>query len=150
MSTISNSDYSDLLFVFCANHVEFLLVGAHALALHGYPRFSEDLDVWVRPTVENAERVYAALAQFGAPLENIAPADFTSPDLVLQIGIAPVRIDILTSISGVTWDEGWQSRIAFAYGGVTSYAIGRDALIRNKRASGRPKDLLDIEALERG
>ncbi len=147
MSITINSDYKDLLAAFNAAEVEFLVVGAHALAAHGHPRYSEDFDVWVRATQDNAGRVYKALSQFGAPMQNISVSDFIDDDLIFQIGVAPIRIDIITSISGVTWDEAWPQKISAVYGGVPVFVIGRDALMRNKRASGRPKDLIDLETL---
>ena len=149
MSTTTNDDYRDLLHIFVASQVEFLLIGAHALALHGVPRFSEDIDIWVRPTPENAARVYRALASFGAPMIDVTPEDFAGDDVVYQIGVAPIRIDILTGITGVVFDEAWPRRVTTSYGGVPIALIGREDLIANKRATGRPKDLADVDALER-
>lgn len=148
MSTTLNSDYSDLLRTFVAEKVDFLLIGAHALALHGLPRFSEDIDIWTRATPKNAQRVYDALATFGAPMIDVAAEDFARPDVVYQIGIAPIRIDILTDISGVSFDDAWARRMETTIDGIPVCVIGRDDLIANKRATGRPKDLLDAEALE--
>lgn len=148
MSTTLNSDYSDLLRIFVAENVDFLLIGAHALALHGVARFSEDIDLWTRPTKENAHRVYAALTSFGAPMIDAEESDFARDDVVYQIGIAPIRIDILTSISGVEFDAAWERRIPATVDGVPIAIIGREDLIANKRATGRPKDVLDADALE--
>jgi hypothetical protein len=127
---------------------EHLVVGAHALAAHGLPRATGHLDVLVRPTPENAERIWRALVAFGAPLQDLTRADLCSPDIVFQIGVVPCRIDILTAISGVDFDEAWTGRMIVRIGGLDVPVLGRDALLRNKRASGRPKDLLDVPALE--
>ncbi len=126
-----------------------MVVGAHALAAHGVPRATVDLDVWIDASPENASRVWAALAAFGAPLEalDITQADFTRPDTVAQFGLPPWRIDILTGISGVTFHEAWPERIEAQFDDVLVPFIGIAALIRNKRASGRLKDLADIESL---
>lgn len=144
-----SSDFSDLLQAFNDANVEYLIVGAHAMAFHGYLRATGDFDLWVNPTSENAARIYAGLAAFGAPLDHIAVGEFTSDDLIFQIGVAPFRIDIITGISGVTWAEAWPQSVESSYVGIPIRVIGRDALIENKRATGRPKDLLDVEALER-
>lgn len=146
--TTLNSDYRDLLQTFCDYGVEFMIVGAHALSFHGHSRYTDDFDVWIRPTPENAQRVYHALAAFGAPLQKVAPDDFTSDDLIFQIGVAPIRIDVITAIEGVLFDEVWPDRVSATYGGVPVSIIGREALIKNKRAAARPKDLADVEALE--
>jgi len=125
-----------------------LVVGAHALAAHGYPRATGDLDIWVRPNSANAARVWRAIEQFGAPRRNISREDFHTPDTVFQIGIAPSRVDILTSISGVEFDEAWRKRVPTAVEGVSFSVLGRDELLINKRATGRPKDLADAAWLE--
>src|SRR4249920_1497950 len=105
-----NPDFRDLLSALSAEKAEFLVVGAYALALHGVPRATGDLDVWIRASSENARRVHRALAAFGAPLEEVTPEDFTTPGRVFQIGVAPQRVDILTSIDGLTFDEAWKAR----------------------------------------
>jgi hypothetical protein len=142
-----NPDFLEMLSALSAAGAEFLVVGAHALAAHGRPRATGDLDLWVRPTAENADRVYAALRRFGAPLHDLQPGELASPDLVFQIGVAPARIDLLTSISGVTFEEGWATRITVPIGGLQVPVIGRDRLIQNKRAAGRPRDLADLADL---
>jgi hypothetical protein len=149
VSTTVNNDFNALLRAFVAHKVDFLLIGAHALALHGAPRFSEDLDVWVCPTPQNATRVYNALVEFGAPMLDVTEADFARDDIVYQIGVAPIRIDVLTSISGVSFDQAWPNRVAVRYGDTEVSIIGRDDLLANKLATARPKDLADVEALER-
>ena len=146
-----HDDFRDLLVLFADAGVEFVIVGAYALALHGAPRASGDIDLFVRAVPDNAERVFAALARFGAPLEaaGISAADFARPALVYQIGLPPRRIDVLTEISGVSFDEAWESRLATDIEGRPIGFIGRAALLRNKRAAGRPQDIADAARLER-
>ncbi len=129
-------------------NVEFLIVGAYALAVHGLPRATGDLDVWVRPTPENAQRVFSALQQFGAPRSKVDVQDFFTPDLVFQIGVAPQRIDLLTSISGVSFDDAWSARCSLDVEGRAIGVLGRHNLLVNKRSTGRPKDLADAAWLE--
>jgi hypothetical protein len=142
-----NPDFVDLLRTFIAADVRFLVVGAYALAHHGRPRATGDLDVWVDPTPVNAPRVVRALAGFGAPMADIAESDFARPGVVFQMGVPPGRIDILTELTGLAFDEAWPGREAGTFGDVTVDFIGREAFIRNKRATGRAKDLGDIEGL---
>ncbi len=144
-----NPDFLDMLSALSAEDAEYLLVGAYALAVHGYPRATGDIDLWVRPTAENAERVFRALEKFGAPLLDLTRADLSRPDTVFQIGLAPRRIDIMTGIDGVTFEEAWPERLARDLDGQRVPVISRAALIRNKRASGRPKDRADADWLER-
>jgi hypothetical protein len=142
--------YRDLLVELGTAQVRFLVVGAHALAAHGVPRATQDLDVWIEPTPENAARTWRALARFGAPLEafKITERDLASPDNVVQIGLPPSRIDLMTTISGVTFAEAWPERMRAVMFGVDVPLIGRDALLRNKRATGRLKDTLDADSLD--
>jgi hypothetical protein len=144
------ADFRDLLAAFVGKEVRFLVVGAHALAVHGVPRATGDLDIWVEPTPANAARVWQALAEFGAPLETLQlrETDFVQPDQVVQLGLPPYRIDIMTSVSGLDFAQGWSGRLAGTLFDVPLAFIGRDAFILNKRASGRPKDLEDLRALE--
>jgi hypothetical protein len=142
-----NPDFLDLLRAFGAADVRFLVVGAYALAIHGRPRATGDLDLWVDATPDNASRMMRALAAFGVPLSAIAEADFAAPGVTYQIGVDPGRIDILTELSGLTFAEAWPTRIRAPFGDVDVDVIGRDAFIRNKRATGRAKDLGDIEGL---
>ena len=146
-----NDDFRDLLDSFREVGVEYVIVGAHALAAHQLPRATGDLDVFVRPSPDNAARVYRALARFGAPLEahGVKEADFAIPGTVYQLGLPPRRIDVLTSISGVTFDEAWAGSIHVDLHGTPMAFLGRDELLRNKRAAARPKDLVDVAALER-
>jgi len=143
-----NEDFVDLLRAFAAHDVRFLVVGAYALALHGRPRATGDLDVWIDATPENARRVMEALAAFGAPMDQIAADDFARPGIVYQLGVAPGRIDILTQLTGITFQEAWPHRVQHPFGDVPVDVIGRDAFLRNKRATGRARDLVDIEGLE--
>lgn len=140
-----NSDFSDLLQCLNSCQAEYLVVGGYAVIAYAEPRFTKDLDVWVRPTAENAERVYRALAEFGAPLSGLTVQDLATPGLVYQIGVPPVRVDILMSVDGVDFDEAWPGRGWINFGEVSGWVIGREALIKNKLASGRPQDLLDAE-----
>ena len=142
-----NPDFVDLLRSFNAADVRFLIVGAYALAVHGRPRATGDLDVWVEATADNASRVMRALLEFGAPLQDLDESDFASPGVTYQIGIPPGRIDILTELTGITFAEAWPQRLRRPFGDVDVDFIGRHAFIRNKRATGRAKDLGDIEGL---
>jgi hypothetical protein len=143
-------DFRDILAALVAADAKFLVVGAHALAAHGVPRMTRDIDILVEPSPDNARRVWRALASFGAPLDSlkIREADLATVDRVIQIGLPPWRIDIMTSISGVSFAEAWKGRMNDDMLGVKVAFIGRDAFIRNKHASGRNKDLGDIDALE--
>jgi hypothetical protein len=143
-----NRDFLDLLRAFFAADVRFLVVGAYALALHGRPRATGDLDLWIDATPENARCVMRALAAFGAPLADVTEADFWTPGVTYQIGVPPVRIDILTDLTGITFQEAWADRFPHAFGDVDVNFIGRASFIRNKRATGRAKDLGDIEGME--
>jgi hypothetical protein len=146
-----NEDFRDLLVWFADAGVEFVIVGAYALAFHGAPRASGDIDVFVRPSPDNAQRVFKALARFGAPLAaaGVTAADFAQPGAVYQIGLPPRRIDILTEISGVTFDEAWTSRVVGEIEGRTIGFIGRAALLKNKEAAGRLQDVADAARLRK-
>jgi hypothetical protein len=140
-------DFNELLGLFAEEKVEFVLVGAYALAHHGVPRATGDLDILVRPTPENAQAVLRALARFGFGSLDITVEDLTGEDRVVQLGYPPVRIDLLTSISGLSWTEVASSAVDGSCGDRTVRFLGRDALIRNKLATGRPQDLADVDAL---
>jgi len=142
-----HQDFLDLLRAFIERDVRFLIVGAYALALHGKPRATGDLDVWIDATPHNALRVMQALASFGAPLTDVSVDDFSRPGVTYQIGVAPGRIDILTELTGITFNEAWPDRMRRSFGDVEVDFIGRAAFIRNKRATGRAKDLGDIEGM---
>jgi len=142
-------DFVDLLRSLLAADVRFMIVGAYAVSIHGRPRATKDLDVWVEPSAENAPKVIAALRDFGAPLMGLTAKDLETPEMGLQIGNEPVRIDILTKISGPSFAEAWPSRTNATFGGLSCPVIGLDALIANKRAAARPQDLADVDALEK-
>lgn len=141
-------DFVEMLSALCAAGVEFLVVGAHALAAHGVPRATGDLDIWIRPTAANAASTLRALAAFGAPLFDLSADDLTKPETVFQIGLPPARIDILTSISGVGFDAAWSNRQVIHIEDMELFVLGRETFVANKKASGRPKDLLDLELLD--
>lgn len=143
-----NPDFRDLLSAFNAHGVEYLVVGAHALAAHGHVRATKDLDVWVRPSAANAARVLAALRAFGAPLQDLREEDLARPGLVFQIGVAPVRIDVITVIEGVEFEDAWPDRLEATLGSLRVPVLSRQHLIANKRAVGRLQDLADVERLE--
>ena len=143
-----NQDFHDILSAFSDAEVEYLLVGAYALSAHGLVRATGDIDLWVRPTEQNAQKTYNALTAFGAPAGEFSVADFHTPDQVIQIGVAPVRIDILTSISGVEFDDAWGGRDTVRLDDLEIPVLSRAHLIQNKRASARPQDLVDLAWLE--
>ena len=143
-----NPDFKDMLSALSEEGVEFLVVGAYALAAHGIPRATGALDIWVRSSESNAERCFSALRRFGAPLGDLTRSDLTAQGTVFQIGVAPNRIDLLTSIDAVAFDEAWTSRITVRIEGLDVPVIGREYLLRNKRATGRPRDLADVERIE--
>ena len=142
-----SSDFEELLRTFSASGVRYLIVGGHAVMLYTEPRYTKDLDVWIDPSPENAAKVFSALAAFGAPLAGLAPDDFARQGFVYQMGVPPLRVDILMSIDGVTFEEAWPNRIESALGAQPAWFIGREDLLRNKRASGRHIDLHDAELL---
>lgn len=144
-----DANFRDMLNALSAARVDFLVVGAHALAAHGRPRATGHLDIWVSAEADHAPRVYAALADFGVPLAGIVPGDFATAEVVYQIGLPPARIDVLTSLTGLDFAEAWPRRVEVALAGLRVPLLGRDDLIANKRATGRPQDLADVAALER-
>jgi hypothetical protein len=145
-----NPDFLDLLRSLLAADARFLLVGAYAVGVHGRPRATKDLDVWVEPSVENAPKVIAALLDFGAPLMGLTAKDIETPGVGLQIGKEPLRIDVLTKVSGVEFAEAWSTHIeAEVAPSLRCPVIGIDALITNKRSAARPQDLADVAALEK-
>ncbi|MDP2606431.1 MAG: nucleotidyltransferase [Deltaproteobacteria bacterium] len=140
-------DFKELLGFFNDHRVSYLIVGGYALAFHGAPRFTGDLDIFIKPDHENAQRIVAALGAFGFASLGLTAEDFERPDQVIQLGVAPVRIDLITSITGVSWDDAFTGRASSNFGGVPVHYIGREQFILNKRATGRIKDLADLEAL---
>jgi predicted nucleotidyltransferase len=144
-------DFSDLLMALCDAHAEFLLVGGWAVVLYGHVRATDDMDVFVRPSTTNSERVFAALEAFGAPLRahGVLPGHFAKEGDAYRFGIAPLKIEVLTRISGVSFDEALQGARTFELDGYQIPYIGKSALIANKKSAGRHKDLADVEELER-
>jgi hypothetical protein len=144
-----NPDFKDLFAALNGANARYLLVGGYAVAFHSQPRFTKDLDVWVEPEPNNAKHVFSALLSFGAPLSRITQEDLSRPGLILQIGVPPNRIDIITSIAGVDFQEAWKSKATAKYDDQNIFIISREHLIRNKKAVGRPQDKIDADLLER-
>ncbi|MBI3183495.1 MAG: hypothetical protein HYZ28_15260 [Myxococcales bacterium] len=144
-----NSDFRDLLRELNAAEARYLVVGAYAVIFHSEPRFTKDADVWVEATQDNAQRVWRALAAFGAPLDDLTIDDLSRPGIVFQMGLPPNRIDLVTSIEAVEFGPAWSRRVETSYGGARMWVIGIDDLIVNKRALGRLQDQLDLPKLEK-
>ena len=143
-----NKDYRDILQELSDEKVKFLLVGAYAMAAHGYLRATMDIDLWVMPSPENAEAVLRALIRFGTPINDLTRQDLQKDGTIFQIGVAPRRIDIITSVSGLCFEDAFNRSILIDIDGIQIHIPSIDDLICNKRASGRTKDLADAEALE--
>lgn len=143
-----NRDFVEMLRALSDAGADFLIVGAHARAVYGEPRATKDLDIWIRVDAANARRVWSALAGFGAPMHELAIDDLAKPGITFQIGVPPYRIDILTDLTGVTFDEAWASRTEVQIAGATYPVIGKREFVRNKRATGRPQDLVDADHVE--
>ena len=143
-------DIREFVELLLSENVEFLLVGGYALAVHGAPRFTEDIDFLIHLSAENADRLIRVIEKFGFGDLDIGKDDFLKPAFVIQLGMAPNRIDLLTSIDGLEWEETWESKIEVEFNGLPIYVIGKDQLIKNKLASGRTKDLADAERLQQG
>ncbi len=140
-------DFKELLELFNSHNVEYLIVGGYALAHYGVPRYTGDIDLYVKPDAINAKEIVNALNDFGFGSAGLTESDFSFPGKVAQLGVPPVRIDIITSITGVTWEDAFKGRSKGTYGGLDVYFLGRDQLIGNKKAIGRKKDQADLEAL---
>ncbi len=140
-------DFKELLELFNSHKVEYLIVGGYALAFHGAPRFTGDIDLLVKADSENAKRILAALDEFGFGSLDLSEVDFTLPNNVIQLGVPPVRVDIMTSITGIDWEKAQADKVQGNYGDTSAYFIGKADFIANKRSLGRKKDLADIEAL---
>lgn len=149
MATPVNSDFKDIVRAFSSERVRFLVVGGFAVIEHSEPRYTKDLDLWVEPTLANAKRVFRALKAFGAPLKGVKEADFTNEQLVFQMGVEPVRIDILMGLEAVTFEEAWRSRKTARWGAQRVPMMSAAHLIANKKRVARPQDLLDVATLER-
>lgn len=142
-------DALELLQEFIDRDVRFLIVGAHAVSFHAEPRTTGDLDLLIDPTPENAQATYAALEAFGAPLLDLTVADLYTPGMVYQMGVPPYRIDVLTEVTGVSFEEAWEDHGLAKIEGLEVPVIGYDALVKNKKAAGRPKDAEDLMLLAR-
>jgi len=143
-----NPDFKELLLTFNEHGVEYLIVGAHALAAYGHVRATKDLNIWVRPEQSNAKKVLQALSGFGAPLTDLTADDLSKKDTIFQIGLPPLRIDIITNIDGVEFQEAWPDRLETLFGGVPAFVSSRHHLITNKKTAGRLQDLADVQQLE--
>ena len=143
----AQKDFKELLKLFNKHKVEYIIVGAYALAFHGCPRYTGDLDILINPSPSNAKNILKAIKEFGFGSLNLAIEDFSSKNKVIQLGMSPIRVDILTSLTRVTWKQIASNRVKGKYGNIAVYFIGKDELIANKKALGRYKDLADIEAI---
>ena len=142
------SDYKELLSILNRHRVKYLIVGAYAVIHYTEPRYTKDIDVWIKPEIKNAVKLYQALKDFGAPLKNITVEDFTNKDLVYQMGVEPVRIDIIMGLSGVEFDRAWQNRSVANFDGIKVNITGINELIQSKIKTKRRTDMIDIEHLE--
>ncbi len=142
-----SADLREFIELLSSREVEFVIVGAHALAWHGLPRYTKDVDFFVNPSPENAERLAAVIKDLGFASTGLCAADFSAKDRVIQLGLEPNRIDILTGISGVEWEEAWASRVAGELDGLPIFILGKAAYIKNKVASDRPQDRADVSRL---
>ena len=143
-----NNDYKDILLNLSGKKVKYLLVGAYAMAVHGYPRATMDIDLWVMPDPKNTVLILEALRDFGAPSDNVSPEDFLEKGVIFQIGVAPRRIDILTSVDGLEFADAFANSEIIDIEGIPVHVLSVPDLIKNKRSTGRTKDLADAEALE--
>lgn len=143
-------DFRELLALLNAHGVDYVIVGDYALAFHGAPRFTGDPDIFVKPDPENAKHILDALFEFGFESTGLKLEDFWHPDNVIQLGVPPIRVDILTSLTGVTWEEVWSGRVEGKYGDIPVYYIGREQFILNRKATGRKRDLANMEELGEG
>ena len=145
---LTSSDFKELLNLFEKHEVRYLIVGGYAVMKYSEPRFTKDLDVWIATDLENADAVYAALKEFGAPLVNLTADNFTHQDYFYQMGKPPLRVDIMMSIPGVDFEEAWKNREMVELDDIKIPFISRSDLIRAKEASGRPQDMIDIDKLK--
>ncbi len=144
----NNSDFRDLFKILNEEKVKYLVVGAYAVTFYTEPRYTKDLDIWVEASAENAEKIWAALTKFGAPLLDISLGDFSDENLVYQIGVEPIRIDIMMGVAGLKFSGAWKNRVRSEYAKVSINVIDLDNLIASKKAAGRPQDLIDVKNLE--
>ena len=144
-----NLDFKEMLSCLKDEEVDFIIVGAYALAAHGFPRATGDIDIWIRNSFENAQKIMRALMKFGAPISHLSEEDFTAPDIIVQLGVEPCRIDLLTGIDGVEFDEAWQNKVSITIDNLEIDILSKEDLLRNKLATGRDKDQGDIVWLEK-
>lgn len=144
-----NPDFKDILSCLKGEKVEFIIVGAYALAAHGLPRATGDIDIWVKNSPDNAQRIIRALIKFGAPISNISEEDFISPDMIVQLGVEPCRIDLLTSIDGVEFTAAWKNKVTINIDDLELHVLSKADLLKNKLAVSRDKDKSDIAWLEK-
>jgi len=144
-----NLDFKEMLSCLKDEEVDFIIVGAYALAAHGFPRATGDIDIWVRNSFENAQKIMRALVKFGAPTSYLSEEDFAAPDVIVQLGVEPCRIDLLTGIDGVGFDEAWENRVSITIDDLDIEILSKEDLLRNKLATGRDKDQGDIVWLEK-
>jgi predicted nucleotidyltransferase len=145
-----NSDFSDLLQIFNTRKVKYLVIGGYAVVQYAEPRFTKDLDVLIGTDAVNAQAVYSALQEFGAPLTDLTPKDFSEEGFFFQMGVPPVRVDVLMGIPGIQFDDCWSRRLEVDFDGLKVPFISKQDLIASKLAAGRPQDLLDIDLLSQG
>jgi hypothetical protein len=146
--TEMNQDYADLFKILNEHRVRYLVVGAYAVVFYAEPRYTKDLDLWVEPTRENADRVWKALAEFGSPLDGVCLEDFSNPELIYQIGVEPNRIDIMMAVPGLEFEGAWKRRVKSSYGGEEIFILHLNDLIQAKKTTNRDSDKLDLILLE--
>jgi len=142
-----SSDYEDLFKTLNVYQIKYLVVGAYAVMHYTQPRYTKDIDVWIIPELNDVQKVFDALREFGAPLKNIKPEDFSDKEMILQMGMAPVRIDIMMSVPGVSYTNAWQNRKKIKYGQTQIYLLGKEDLVAAKKQAGRPQDKIDLDKL---
>jgi hypothetical protein len=145
---VLNEDYKEMLQILLGNEVKFLIIGAYAMGVYGYPRATGDFDIWVENSIENSKKIYKSLSQFGAPVTSINENTFTEKGIIFQVGVAPRRIDVITCIDGVTFQDAYESKENIAIDNLILPFISKANLIKNKRSTGRQKDKLDASDLE--
>jgi hypothetical protein len=144
-----NEDYSEILLALSRNKVRFLVVGAYAMGIYGYPRATGDFDIWIEPSLENSQKAYKSLQEFGAPLKDITEKTFNEEGIIFQIGVAPRRIDLITQIDGVTFKDAYTHKELVKIENLNIPFLSKSDLIKNKESTGREKDKLDVKYLRR-
>ena len=144
-----SKDYEDLFKILNAYQIKYLVVGAYAVMSYTEPRYTKDIDVWIIPDLNNVNKIHDALKEFGAPLYGLDPEDFKDKKMILQMGVPPVRIDIMINLPGVSFAKAWKNKKKIRYNNTPIYVLGREELLQSKKKAGRPQDLIDLEKLER-